>query len=765
MCARVCACACVYPCGVWGVLDSKPVSLHNQMSDAHPETSESGHKRQRTDPEATDRTNTRHRQFAHSRLWYRMARYLPSEEDLTKSLPERMRQRAPLASYIVHDLVRPLIHEMDPSIATGQWPIPKANVLHDLLVHVLRAGDPRLVTPVWSALRVRLVHEIEQESPRCISDHLMCTPEDTIKLIHFVALEVRRPRLLLWILCSDKVAEYAKDGSSHDWNGQRFVGEITAIAAAIQECVFVGNIDGLSHEQAMTRFKERYPDGAQERNWNTDHTLNLKGWQMAIDVMLSLCPERLPRMLGDRLIEKKTTKTQASVHQVTYLPCLGVEFADFDTSWLDTLLRHARYLDRDVLHTTISEALKYVRGPNLARIIGQLYEALLEKWVASEEMRARGVVCNTDELGWVWLTLAERAAGYELVETGSGGNCPVPVATERAHQLKTAPSPDDMLMRHPEEFQAIFESLISCHDPNHDDCHFSEAFGNVKSQWDTTSPLFCSVASMAIGKLLGNDKYTKLLGFLLKATEKSLLLGPCPKDADEATQRIYTRRIGWSWLEWPRFFTQICLHHVSLLPMALEHACIVTKHPDSSTEWTPKPEYVVNLKNALWCSMVNEKRQATRLLVQVLHGTNLTSTVAQESHGLDGEADIGFLAFYVLRMGAGASEDDRAKNDEEYGAFVNQRVERDFVRVLRAADWSEEQMHEALRFASAYNRPICASVLMSAPYLLVPGEDAFLQNINAWLYAPGNAGAAKARAEFAERAAAAEAEMANVMSH
>ena len=117
---------------------------------------------------------------------------------------------------------------------------------------------------------------------------------------------------------------------------------------------------------------------------------------------------------------------------------------------------NARYLERDVLHATIADALKHIRGPNLTCIIGQLYTVLLEKWVASEEMRTRGIVCNTDELGWVWLTLAERAAGYELVETGSGGNCPVPVATERAHQLKTAPGPDDLLMRHPEEFQAIF---------------------------------------------------------------------------------------------------------------------------------------------------------------------------------------------------------------------------------------------------------------------------------------------------------------------
>lgn len=694
-----------------------------------------------------------------------MVRYLTPEEDLVKSLPERMRQRAPLASWIVRAMVGALLPGMGPSTTTGQWPVPDLDVLYDLLVYVLRAGDARLVTLVWVAVRHHAgEHVINSEPPRCISDTLMATPEETLKLIHFVALEARRPRLLLWMLSSKRVLDYAADNGSHDWNGQRFVGEITAIAAAIQECVFVGNIDGLNHDQAVTRFKERYPDHAQESNWDTDHTLNLKGWQMAIEAMLSLCPEKLPRMLGDRLIEKKT-RTQASIHQVTFLPCLGVEFADFDTTWLDTLLRHAKFLERDVLHTTISEALKYVRGPKLTRIIGQLYGVLLEKWVASEEMRTRGIVCNTDELGWVWLTLAERAAGYELVETGSGGNCPVPVATERAHQLKTAPSPDDVLMRHPEEFQAIFETLIARHDPNHDDCHFAKAFGDVKSQWDTTSPLFCSVASMAIGKLLGNSKYTKLLGFLLKATEKSLLLGPCPEGADEATQRIYLKRVTWSWIEWPRFFTQICLHHVSLLSMALEHACTRTTYPDNSTEWTPKPEYVERLQNALWCSIVNEKRQATRELVQVLKGGNLTNTVAQESHGLDGEADIGFLAFYVLRMGAGASEDDRAKNDEEYGAFVNQRVERDFAAVLRAAVWSGDQMYEALRFASTYNRPICASVLMSAPYLLVPGEDAFLQNINSWLHAPGNAGAAKARAEFAERAAAAEAEMANAMSH
>ena len=685
---------------------------------------------------------------------------------MIKSLPERMRQRAPLASWIVRAMVGASLPGMESSTTNRQWPVQDPEVLYDLLVYVLRAGDARLVTLVWVALRHHAGEDVaNSEPPRCVSDTLMATPEDAIKLIYFVALEARRSRLLLWILNADKISEYAKDDSSHDWNGKRFVGELTAIAAAIQECVFVGNIDRLNYNQAMERFNERYPDHAQEQNWDTDHTLNLKGWQMAIKAMLTLCPKNLPRMLGDRLIEKKATKTQTSIHKVTFLPCLGVEFADFDTTWLDTLLLNARYLERDVLHATIADALKHIRGPNLACIIGQLYTVLLEKWVASEEMRTRGIVCNTDELGWVWLTLAERAAGYELVETGSGGNCPVPVATERAHQLKTVPGPDDLLMRHPEEFQTIFETLIACHTPDHDNCYCSKTFGNVANQWDTTSPLFCSVASMAIGKLLGNAKYTKLLGFLLKATEKSLLLGPCPEDANEAMQRIYLKRVTWSWIEWPRFFTQICLHHVSLLPMALKHACTLTTHPDTSTEWTPKPEYVERLQNALWCSIVNEKRQATRELVQVLKGGNLTTTVSQESHGLDGEADIGFLAFYVLRMGAGASEDERAKNDEEYGAFVNQRVERDFLQVLRAADWSEDEMYAALRFASAYNKPICASVLMSTPYLLRPGEDAFLCNIDAWLHAPGNAGAAKARAEFTERLSAAEAEMANAMSH
>lgn len=724
-----------------------------------------------------------------------MSRYLPSEEALTKSLPERMRARAPLASWIVYGLVglrHPSAKSPTPSMP---WHEPDTHMLYDLLVYVVRARDPRLVHPVWWTLRYQQPELASTSSrptapasgspsptmckdtiPEAVIHALMPTPEEAISVIAFLALEVRRSRLVLWILSAKKVLDYATDDSSHNWNGRRFVGELAAIAAAIQECVFVGSVDGLSHDQAMKRFKERYPDQLQEQNWDTDNTLNLKGWQMVIEAILTLRPSNLPHVLEDRIVEKKGGKTLSRSHGVTLLACLGVEFADFDTTWIDTLIRNAMYLERvinaeylkraTISEFLISDVLKYVRGPKMVRILGQLYGAILQKWIASDEMRTRGVVCNSDELGSAWLILAERAAGYELVETGSGGNCPVPVATERANQCKTPPGPEDVLMRHPEEFQATFEALIARHTPDHADCHVSKAFGNVAHQWDTTSPLFCSVASMAIGKLLGNAKYTKLLGFLLKATEKCRLSGPCPEEADEATQHIYLKRSTWSWLEWPRFFTQICLHHVSLLPMVLQHTCNVTKHDDNhSIEWTPKPHCVERLQNALWCSMVNEKRQSTRLLVQVLRGCNLTTTVAQDSHGLDSEADIGFLAFYVLRMGAGASEDDRAKHDEEYGAFVNQRVERDFVQVLRAGNWSVKQMYEALRFASEYNRPICASVLMSAPYLLVPGEDAFLQNINSWLHTPGNIGAAKARAEFAERVAAAEAEMANAMSY
>ena len=147
--------------------------------------------------------------------------------------------------------------------------------------------------------------------------------------------------------------------------------------------------------------------------------------------------------------------------------------------------------------------------------------------------------------------------------------------------------------------------------------------------------------------------------------------------------------------------------------------------------------------------LLNKQRQSAKLLVKALVGNFCTTEyIANETHGLGTDVKIGFLPYYVMKLGGGATAETRRNHGEDYGLFINSRVEADFKDVLGAMDWPQDVLQETLKFASHYQRPICVVQLLSASYGLSPGEDPYLLAINSWLHEPGNRGAEAAGREF-----------------
>ena len=61
------------------------------------------------------------------------------------------------------------------------------------------------------------------------------------------------------------------------------------------------------------------------------------------------------------------------------------------------------------------------------------------------------------------------------------------------HKIPVSEAPDHACMRHPEEWEGIFDAIISCHDPTSEIAKKWQYDAWDPSYWDTKSPLFESL--------------------------------------------------------------------------------------------------------------------------------------------------------------------------------------------------------------------------------------------------------------------------------
>ena len=681
--------------------------------------------------------------------WYEMIRVLYNDDDANQPAPGKQQQ---LSSWMVHamlDVPHPGNDAPGPNscwtcaVGNQSWAERAPQVVLDILRFVIQAEDARLTGTVWLIMKKRAgTWEATRELVRSngIFARLLFkdNPDQVIKTFAFLALVSRRPRLLNAVLDSYKchvvmAGDEKRTMIDGTRNGRRVCQNLMCIALAIMDCVFAPDY-AVSYEESYKSFEER----SIKATANTDTAHKMDAWREAVKTIVDLCRLGIPECVWMRGPDEERI-IQSNVLS------LAAGFAELCPEFLDNLL-DARGWTATVVEAAMRVVVspRGVRGPNFAHAIHKLYLALLYEWKQQPAKRERGVLCNSDELGMVWRNLAVSASGYDAVETGSGGNAPVPMspflAKMEEHKIPMGAYKDHACMRHPEEWKEIFNAMIECHNPNSDSEVVKQwSYPLIEpSLWDTTSPLFESIIRQVVCKLIDEPQKTKLLLYFIKKHDEGRGKGKGPP----------------SWLFIPNLFHTVALRHPLVLSTVLEHAAVDSlgikhTHVDDKGMDTgipaPLNSYHEELNTALVFCIMQKRRQPVRMLISALRG-HLHSPVVY--HEDEQEVKTNFLAYYVQTMGAGATEEERNKHGEDYGTFVNTIVEKDFKAVLNAMDWAVEQREEALRFASFYQRPVCAAQLLSSPHCLRPGDDPYLMAISAWLHEPDNQGAKQAESEF-----------------
>mgnify|MGYP006090231449 CR=1 FL=1 len=679
--------------------------------------------------------------------WFEMQRSLPKAEELRNSMeraPTQVGGRFDFCMWLIGAAVN---NDRFTNLHCGNhqpssrelWAAPNAETerrrLCELLLHAIQSTDPVLVAVVFTTMRFKQI-ENNQQKDMPIADGvdiaLLKTPDDARKTLLFLALHVRRPRLVRWFLTTALVTHYAQ-------TDRGFSDLLTAIAVAINDCVFSPQRQ-LTYEESKVAWSERYtaPTGLEH---SSDSTLSAAGWRWVVCYILKLVGDKLP----DHIYEdtKHRNGKPANLFGPVSLLVIGIRCFEIDDTFLKRALRYRKWSSSQLAEAMIAALSpeEGVRGPAFVDALVTLYHELLECWKTNEHALKRGVVCSEDTIGGIWRLLADNTSGFEHVEVGGetgNGVVLVPVAGERAHLRKSAPSDEDALMRHPLEWEALFEAMILCHAPDTEDSN--------SHLWDSTSPFFASLIRMAIVRIFNDSKRTRILGFLMKATDGCTLVGKPPECGVE---NVYQNRILWSWLSMPGMLSNVCMHHIGLLQYVVDKMCTNSKKPLT--------EFVNDLHLALWLSSVNKKRQACRLLIGRLKDGNMPMIADADMWGGDVDCSISWLAFFVKEACVGADQTARDQHGDDYADFLNARVDADFRAVVAAADWDADALDQALRFASEYNRPIAAAVLMSSPSLRIPdASDAFLMAINSEIYAPGAVATSATASNFATFTTAAE---------
>ena len=597
----------------------------------------------------------------------------------------------------------------------------------DMLRFAIEARDPRMVGTVWAIMRRRAGSW--EKASAMIRDNVpfaeslfKASCSKFVNTVTFLALVSRRPILLLAVLQSGLEAPgFVITAAS--------AASLTCICLAIQDCVF-GPDRSISYDKGYEAFSKRHHN----IKFSTDSALYLPAWNRVTAVLLKMCGSDVAK---DVCV---TTWTRPHKEEKEIQPVfdMAVRYAELNPRFLEQMLAV-----HDWSAATLDAALKVaisptgVRGPNLTGVIAKLYGALLYEWKSNASKRKRGVIGEYDELAYVWRNLAASATGYDSVETGRDGNMPMPVSPflTRLGEVDTEGTvnvpADSSLRRHPEEWKGIFESMIACHAPDDADGVKDEKLEGCEScEWDTSSPLFESLIRHVIYKLINDAEKTELLVYFIGVLDKGRGEGRSPP----------------TWLQIHGLINMLALNHPLVLGIAIQHM-----HCDDEGNKHPHPltRHHEALQSGLLLCLLNKQRQSSRLLVKALVGNFCTTEyILDETHEIGTDVKLGFLPYYVVQMGEGATAETRRKHGEDYGLFINGRVEADFKDLLNAMDWPQDVLQEALKFASHYQRPICAVQLLSASYGLSPGEDPYLLALSAWLHEPGNRGAKAAASEF-----------------
>ena len=592
----------------------------------------------------------------------------------------------------------------------------------DMLGFALAARDHRMLGTIWRFILGR-EQDLEGEAfclPAGVVAPMIESPWHLLDAIEFLALRARKPRLLLEVLSAETPIGF---------DYPSIAASLASIAVAIVDAVFAPQRkpDTMEHKFDFASSRESWnkwfvePEESHRLN---DNALYAAGWRAVVQQLLALIGEQLPRKLEQL--------DNQMVRRSVPLLSIAARASENTTFFMDAVLDHEVGWSPVYLNESIQACLEHniPRGPNHPKVIGRLYQKLLLHWRNNSLARARQTVVGSDDLARPWNRVLSASSGFENMdeicsERGlAEGGAVAMLVPSRGNPTSEA--------RDPSEWMAIIEEMVAAHTPDADDPDSAD--------WDHSSNLFASLMRAAVTSIAGDPSKTYLLAYLVQLSVTHAQNNPL---------RIY-------WLSAPRLVYNVATHHTELLSKIVK----LMRLDDNGNEMpAPQAIYVMSIKNALIDCVNAEAKEPSRKLIQALGPGNIPRSINPDRHGMSSRGNIGFLAFYVMRLGENAGQQTKLKHGADFVQFVNAQVENDFNALLDSENWTNLEKEEALQFCvpqggefagqqtAGYNRSICARLLM-ARGVTPPANNTYLQCIAETVFRPTELGASLAKTNF-----------------
>lgn len=592
----------------------------------------------------------------------------------------------------------------------------------DMLGFALAARDHRMLGTVWRFIlgREQDLDGVALCLPVSIVAPMIESPLHLLDAVEFLALRARKPRLLLEVLSAETPIGF---------DYPSIAANLASIAMAIVDAVFAPQRkpDTMEHKFDFASSRESWnkwfvePEESHRLN---DNALYAAGWRAVVLQLLALIGEQLPRKL-EQLDNQMVRRS---------VPLLSVaaRASENTTFFMDAVLDHEVGWSPVYLNESIQACLEHniPRGPNHSKVIGRLYQKLLLHWRNNSLARARQTVVGSDDLARPWNRVLSASSGFENMdeicsEQGlAEGGAVAMLVPSRGNPTSEA--------RHPSEWMAIVEEMVAAHAPDPEDPDSAD--------WDHSSNLFASLMRAAVTSIAGDPSKTYLLAYLVQLSVTHAQNNPL---------RIY-------WLSAPRLVYNVAMHHTELLIKILK----LMRLDDNGNEMpVPQASYLMSIKNALIDCVNAEAKEPARKLIRALGPGNMPRSLMPDRHNMSSRGNIGFLAFYVMRLGENAGQQTKLKHGADFVQFMNAQVENDFNALLDSENWTDLEKEEALQFCvpqggafagqhtASYNRSICARLLM-ARGVAPPADNTYLQCIAETIFRPTELGASMAKTSF-----------------
>ena len=436
-----------------------------------------------------------------------------------------------------------------------------------------------------------------------------------------------------------------------------------------------------------------------------DTAMDASSWKAVTAKLLHHAQDGMP----GRLVETLPPQRQNTLGVLQ----LAVRYCDHDVFFLRQLLSMQKSWSVGSIAEAFVEALSQahgVRGPNICTVLALLYEKFVLAWKQNETLRAARVAESNDSIGTAWTTIVTCASRYVELDVDATNTLCVPEVGYGAKRR--------LVVLDTEAWFKIVGAMVTAHEPNPAD--------ESSAEWDHSSPLFGSLVKIALCACVGDVGKAHVVSYFLRVSLKS--------------QSPFASM----WHEIPRLVQNVVERHQDLFELVVQSMLT-----DAPAELRASNQE--RFEEALTDTLIYGQREPVRLLIEALTPFGLPEMIWGNSSRRSKSC---LLLEWVACLGHGCRPMKRAQLGADYAAFVNAKVEADFIAVLEGRAWSDGAKTAALARAVDLQRAVVAQVLLRPKYnvALPKNANAWLDAISEFLYRPGNA-CARAVVENLERQA------------